>query len=192
VNRVRSLAIVAWAAVLLAGEASANDIGQAETLAPATLSTADGQMLSTDGLARQAPLSVFVFLSDSCPCFAAHRAALRELASRFGRAGVQFFLVDAERHPKGFQQESPDPGTGWPILVDARGAFARAVNAGFATFSLIVAPSGSILYRGAIDSARKDVTPATRPFLRAAIEAALAGKVPVPASTKALGCVLRF
>lgn len=191
-SRLGSLAIAAWVAALSEGRSSATDAGQVDVLPLATLSTADGRTLSTSGLTHQAPLTVFVFASDSCACFAAHQATLRELASRFGRDGVQFFLIDAERHSPGFQQKSRDPGTGWPILVDAHGAFARAVNASFATFALIVAPSGNILYRGAIDSARKDVTPAAKPFLSAAIEVALTGRVPVPTSTKALGCVLRF
>jgi hypothetical protein len=143
-------------------------------------------------LARRGLLTVLVFSSDDCPCYDAHRGALQTLASRFGGQGVQFFLIDSERHPSGYRRTPRNGDTSLPVLVDAGGGFARAVNAGYATFSLLVSPTGKILYRGGITSARKDVNPQAKPYLGAAIESALAGREPVPASTKALGCVLRM
>lgn len=164
--------------------------------APAhTPQTPDLSLPGSDGrlhALRQAPLSVLVFFSPSCAYQTAHDARLAALSKTYAPRGVAFFEVDSESTGSLDRDrvEAAERHYPFPILRDDGGIVARSVGARFATAAVLTGRDGRILYEGAIDSDGLHLHDDVRPYLRDALESALAGH-PVPAMhTEVPGCAL--
>jgi hypothetical protein len=178
--------------VLLAasGRPRAGDARLPELALPAL----DGKTydLRARAAAAPAPVTVLIFYSAHCACFAAHREAIRAVAAHVGARRGRIFLVASEPGAPGAPAVLPaDAALGIPILIDAGGALARALGAEFATFSVVFDGTQTAVYRGGIDSARTSVGPDAKPYLLPAVEAVLAGRAPERAQAKTLGCTLK-
>jgi peroxiredoxin len=139
-----------------------------------------------------ARLTVIVFFSARCPCQAQHDARLRELASAYSERGVAFVAVDSEVDAglARDHDEAARRGYAFPILVDAGGSVARALHAEYATYTLIVDREARVVYVGGIDSDKRHLTSGATPYLRDALDDALAAKPLRRAEGKTLGCAL--
>jgi hypothetical protein len=141
-----------------------------------------------------APVTVFVFFSESCGCLDAHALRLHALHDAYERRGVRFFFVDpevgasVERDAELARRRS----YAFPILLDPGGRFASAAGAEYATYALVVDPSGHVRYRGGIDTDKTRLHDDATPMLRDALDDVLAGREPRRPEGKALGCALRF
>lgn len=182
--------IVCVALLTGASVASASD----SVLLNLTLEATNGRALELRPTVGAARLTVFVFFSAHCPCMAAHDDRLRQLASGYQARDVQFFLVDSEvgdalERDRAEAQRRQYP---FPILADPNGKLAQALGARFATTTVVVDSSGTVRYRGGIDSEKRKPDPAGRFYLKEALSALLAGRTPDFTETKSLGCYLRI
>jgi hypothetical protein len=75
-------------------------------------------------------------------------------------------------------------------LVDPEGRAARARKADYATYSLLLDRTGRVLYRGGIDSDRTHLRDDAIPYLRDAIDDAVAKRPLRLPEAKTLGCSL--
>ena len=194
---------VAWAACAGFAEARATAdaatppvdgalAGEASQLDSVALRDDTGRAVRLRELLARARFTVLVFGSTRCHCFVAHRRVLEELAGRFGARSVGFVIVDAE--PPAPDEPGRHDGlalSGTERFDDDHARLARALGVTYASEAVVVSAAGAIVYRGGIDSARTAVGPTAVPYLRRALEQALAGDRPAPARTKALGCALR-
>jgi peroxiredoxin len=162
-----------------------------------TGSIPDPALPGTDGrihalVDRDARLTVIEFFSAHCPCQAQHDARLRELASAYSARGVAFVAIDSEVEAglARDRDEAARRGYAFPILVDAGGAVARALHAQYATYTIVVDRDARIVYVGGIDSDKNHLTAGATPYLRDALDDALAAKPLRRAEGKALGCAL--
>jgi hypothetical protein len=154
----------------------------------------------TDGSMHGLPLpdgralTVLVFFSAHCDCQSAHDARLRELAMRYRSRGVAFFAVDSEvdAEPARDTQEAQRRAYPYPILIDRHATLARALNAEYSTYAVVLDTGGRVRYRGGIDSDHVHLRADAVPYLRHALEDLLEGHEPRRAYGEALGCALRI
>lgn len=149
--------------------------------------------ITVGNLVQSQKLTAFVFLSDTCPCLQAHDGRLNALADTMQRQGVQFYGVASEYGTTWAQVAGMRAARRYPfdVLLDPRGALARAWNVEFAGYVVVIDAHGNIMYRGAFDSDDKKLHDDATPFLARALHQLLLGQPAVPAETAAVGCLLR-
>jgi peroxiredoxin len=150
----------------------------------------------TDGNGRQA--TVVVFTCNHCPYALAWQDRIADAARDYADRGVHFLAInpnDADRYPRdsyeAMQQRVSEEDWPLPYLHDATQEVARAYGAQVTPDVFVLDADGRLRYRGAPD---EDYT---RPelnasWLRAALDAVLAGRDPDPAETKPVGCSVKW
>jgi len=143
-------------------------------------------------LAMAAPLTVVVFFSRHCHCLSQHDARLRELYDAYHPRGVQIVMVDPEMKssPETDAAEAARRGYPFPVYFDRGARLARALDAQYATYTVIVDDRGRVRYRGGFDSDKTHMRADATPYVRNALDDLLAGRAPRLAETKTLGCAL--
>jgi peroxiredoxin len=156
-------------------------------------------LVGTDGQQHslvdpKSKFTVLEFFSIHCPCQAQHDERLRALASAYVERGVSFRAVDSEvgASVERDRNETLRRAYPYPILIDDHGTVARALSADYATYSVLVDADGHVLYSGGIDSDKSHLRDDATPFLRDAIDDALAGVPMRRTEAKALGCSLEL
>jgi hypothetical protein len=170
----------------------ANVSAAAPPLSDIVLHAPDGGAVPVAPTLRRHRLTAIVFFSSTCPCFAAHRARLAELAHEMSARDVQFLVVDSEQHAPGEQIPATLPEAGLPILRDEGARLARELGAQYATQTFVFDAAGTLRYRGGIDDDRKYLSATSRAHLRETLLSLLQRNEPPFASSKALGCSLRI
>ena len=153
--------------------------------------TAGATTVLPGDLAR-AKLTVVVFFSDHCPCFRAHEARLREVVRVYEPQGVKVMVVDSEVSASQERDARAAVERGLPaITLDPGAKLADALDADYATFTVVFDAQGKLRYRGGIDTDKNVLHDDTQRFLRDALDDLLAGKEPRVTEGKALGCALQ-
>ena len=158
-----------------------------------------GRLLGSDGAAHpivspSARFTVVEFFSAHCPCQRTHDERLRALAEQYRGSGVAFVAIDSEVGASVDRDALEAAHRRYPyvLLIDSGGAVARAVGADYATYSLLVDRTGNVLYRGGIDSDRSELHDDATPYLRNALDDALASRPLRLVEAKTLGCSLQL
>lgn len=161
-------------------------------LAPVTLVDTAGQRTAfPDDLAR-AKLTVVVFYADHCPCFRVHEERIRELVRVYGPRGVKVLVVDSEVSATSTADAQAAGERGLPpIALDPGAKLADALDAEYATYSVIFDEHGKVRYRGGIDTDKNVLHDDAAPFLANALDDLLGGREPRVREGKALGCALQ-
>jgi peroxiredoxin len=156
-------------------------------------SVPDAQGAEVPLIDPHARATVLEFFSAHCPCQTAHDARLRGLASTYGAQGIAFRAVSSEASldRRGEAEEAAKRRYPYPLVHDQGGALARSVGAEYATYTLVVAPDGRVLFRGGIDSDKRDLHDDARPYLGDALADILAGRPVARPEAKTLGCALQ-
>ena len=140
------------------------------------------------------PVAV-VFSCCHCPYVVAWEDRLNEAAREFdGRAGMLVINANA-----GYLGDSPDDmrtraeekGFAFPFLYDETQATASAYGAARTPEVFVFDAGHRLVYHGAPDSDHTDPEGAD-PYLRPALEAALAGTAPEVHETPAVGCTIKW
>jgi len=146
-----------------------------------------------------APATVLVFTCNHCPYALAWHDRLTAVARDYQGRGVRMLAInpnDAARYPRDSLEAMRDrvrqgDFDGVPYLRDESQEVARAYDAQ-TTPDVFVLDSGGVLrYRGAPDSDYEDPAENAN-WLRAALDAVLAGRTPDPAETKPVGCSIKW
>jgi hypothetical protein len=183
---------VAFQVIFFASAGGASALPPPPDLAGIVLRREGQRAVDLQALVREQRLTVVVFYSSSCPCFAAHRARLATLADDLSPRGVRVLVVDSERHRPGDAALPVVAETSLPILRDDDGRLARRLDAHFATETFVFDATGTLRYRGGIDDERKYLSERPKTYLRDALSALLSGTAPRFAAAKTLGCALRL
>ncbi|MGH7438726.1 MAG: redoxin family protein [Polyangiaceae bacterium] len=143
-------------------------------------------------LIAAAPLTVFVFFSRDCHCLTVHEARLRDLYATYQPRGVQIVMVDPEVRatPEIDAAEATRRGYPFRLFIDRGARLADALDAQYATYSVVVNREGRVLYRGGIDSDKSHLHNGSTPYLRDALDDLLSGRPARLGEAKTLGCSL--
>ena len=126
--RIVSPVLVAASLTLVMAASAAES--QTPSLADITLEKAGGEAVPLQKIVAAHRLTVVVFFSETCPCFAVHTERLRDLARELSPKGVDFVVVDSERHAASDPRPAAVVGTDLAICATqmdgSRGVSARS------------------------------------------------------------------
>ena len=170
-----------------------------ETAPTFELPDTEGDRHSLNGGGEAAAATVLVFTCNHCPYALAWHDRLLDVGRDYASRGVRMLLVnsnDAERYPRdSFEamRRRVEQDGGWPLpyLRDEDQSVASAFGAKTTPDVFVVARDGTLAYRGAPDGDHQDPGQGAA-WLRAAIEAVLAGRQPDPAETEPVGCSVKW
>lgn len=144
----------------------------------------------------QASATVLFFLGTECPISNYYSPEIRRICDTYRTRNVRFFIVlpDSGLSVADAKQHAADFGYDCPVLRDPNHELVRRVGATVTPQAIVLAPDGSLLYRGRIDdqyvALGRQRPAATRRDLRITLDAILAGR-PVPRQfTRAVGCAI--
>ncbi len=118
----------------------------------ANIQDAQGRIYSYSEL-KQHTATVFIFLATDCPNSNSYAPEMARLNQEYGSRGVAFYGVysDPAETPAGVRKHDVDYGIRFPSLMDSAQILARETGALGTPESVILSPSGKVLYRGRID-----------------------------------------
>jgi len=164
---------------------------------PLELPDTDGS-LTTLPFPGEAPATVVVWTCNHCPYALAWHDRLMDLARDYADRGVRVLHVnsnDAETHPADSQEAMRErvAAEEWatPYLRDEDQSAARAWGPLTTPDAFVLDSSLRLAYRGAPDSDYNDPSQEAA-WLRAALDAVLAGGAPEPAETEPVGCSIKW
>jgi len=141
-------------------------------------------------------VAVFIEAGSRCPIMRRYSSTIESLSKSY-EGKVQFYLVDSAAHDtrESASAEAKDFNLSLSVLMDNGQNFARALGFIMSTQAAVVnLKTGDIIYRGAIDDSYTFDGPRLpkHPYLKDAIDAAIAGKVPALRTARAYGCAITF
>jgi peroxiredoxin len=156
----------------------------------------------TDGthhtLAGAGGAAVVVFTCNHCPYALAWHDRITAAARDYEDRGVRFYAInsnDADRYPRdsyeAMQKRVAEEDWPLPYLHDASQETAHAYGAKTTPDVFVIDAKGRIRYRGAPDADYGDPKQEAA-WLRAALDAVLAGGEPDPAETEPVGCSIKW
>jgi peroxiredoxin len=159
-----------------------------------TLPDTAGKAWSPDG----APATVLVFTCNHCPYALAWHDRIADVARDYAGRDVRVLAInsnDADRYPRdsaeAMRQRVEREDWPMPYLHDASQEVARAYGAKTTPDVFVLDAQGTVRYRGAPDADYDD--PGQRAvWLRAALDAVLAGVAPARPETKPVGCSIKW
>ena len=141
---------------------------------------------------------MLVITCNHCPYVIAWKQRLRRAAEDNAGRGVRFLGInanDASRYPAdsldAMRRFVRDQAWPYPYLYDEDQSVARALGAEVTPHVFVLDREHRLVYRGAPDGDHKDERRDAE-WLRAALDAALAGSAPAEAETRARGCSVKW
>jgi thiol-disulfide isomerase/thioredoxin/mono/diheme cytochrome c family protein len=170
------------------------DHGVGRYIADISFSELDGKQRSLSEF-KDRQFVVVAMTSTSCPLSKKYLPTLVELAKKYSAQGVQFIAVNCvpTDNADAMKSAAQSFGTTASYVYDAHENLSRHVGAMTTTDVLVLDPSRTVAYHGAIDDQYGIGYALDAPrhtFLATALDSLLAGKTPEVAATAAPGCVL--
>jgi len=158
-----------------------------------------GRVYTRDQLKTEAGLLV-LFLCNHCPFVHHLRDELARLTREYQAKGIGVVGInsnDVERYPEDSPEamavEAERAGYTFPYLFDETQEVARAFGAACTPDFFLHDSEGKLVYRGQFDDSRPgNGAPVTGRDLRAALDALLAGALPLPDQRPSLGCNIKW
>jgi peroxiredoxin len=162
------------------------------------LPSVDGRTVARDDL-KDAAVLVVMFICNHCPYVQAVEDRIVALAREYGSKGVQLVGI-CSNDPSGYPDDAPprllarwrEKGYGFPYLVDASQAVARAFDAVCTPDVYVYDRARRLAYHGRIDDNWQQPSKVTRRELAAALDALLAGKTPSQEQHHSIGCSIKW
>ena len=143
--------------------------------------------------------TVVLFWCNHCPYVKSNQDRVIELQTAYKPKGVEFAAIcanNADTHPgdsfEAMQLRVKEKGYNFPYLRDETQEVAKAFAAERTPEAFLFDAQGRLAYHGRIDDNYEDASKAQSHDLRAAIDAVLAGQLPDPAETGAVGCSIKW
>lgn len=190
-KRVLCMLVLVASTLASACAPSARPAASAPALSTAKLVPTEGAERTYGEVLASSPWTVLVFVSAACPCLDAHSARLSELAKTYTPRGVQFIALDPEVGTTREGAAKTARSLGVPVMLDPGAKVANALEAEYATYTVLLDPRGHVAYRGGLDSDKRRLHDTATPYLRDALDDVLSGAAPRLSEGKALGCMLR-
>jgi len=157
-----------------------------------------GRQLGLSDFSGQALL--LIFTCNHCPFVLHILDELVRVLKPYQAQGLAVLAINANDVTR-YPDDAPDKmvqlaqqrGFSFPYLYDETQAVARAYQAACTPDFFLYDAAQQLVYRGQFDDARPgNGVPVTGQDLRAAIEAVLAGRTPVPEQRPSLGCNIKW
>jgi peroxiredoxin len=164
------------------------------------LKSTDGKIVSLSNY-PEAKGFVVIFTCNHCPYAQAYQDRIIALDKKYKLSGYPVIAISSndptivpEDSYENMILRSKEKGYTFPYLFDEKQEVYKIYGALKTPHVYLLQKSGSNLlvkYIGAIDDNYQDATKVSTPYLANALEALLAGKLPDPSFTKAIGCSIK-
>jgi peroxiredoxin len=149
---------------------------------------------------KKSPALLVMFLCNHCPYVKHVQAGLTQMAKDLQARGVGVVGISAndvtnfpDDRPEKMREEAQRAGYTFPYLYDESQSVARAYRAACTPDFFLFDGAHRLVYRGQMDDARRaNNLPVTGASVRAAVDAALAGKPVSPSQIPSLGCNIKW
>ena len=137
---------------------------------------------------------VIIFLGVECPVSNSYAPEINRICAEYEPRDVRFWAVyvDSDLSPQDAKQRADEFAYRCPVLLDPRHELVNRLGATVTPEAAVIAPDGSLLYRGRIDDQwaalgrkRRQVTSRD---LRAALDAVLSNRPVSNSRTDPVGC----
>jgi thiol-disulfide isomerase/thioredoxin len=147
-----------------------------------------------------APAVLVAFICNHCPYVKHIRKALAQLGKDLQAKGVAMIGINSndavaypDDSPARMKEEKASVGYTFPYLYDESQEVAKAYHAACTPDFFVFDKNRKLVYRGQMDSSRPgNEKPNDGADLRAAIDAALAGKEPLAKQMPSIGCNIKW
>jgi peroxiredoxin len=144
----------------------------------------------------EAKAVVAVFTCNACPVAIAYEDRLIALANEYKDKGVEFVAInvnnDEANSLPAMKERAEEKGFPFAYLYDSSQQIARDYGATVTPHAFVLNDERKVVYAGAIDDNQGDPSAVEEQYLRAAIDATLAGQEPQVASAKPVGCGIKY
>lgn len=165
---------------------------------PFTLSGVDDKTHSLSDYAGKKAV-VVMFNCNHCPYVRAWEDRMIAIQADYAGKGVQLISINANdpvKYPDDdlpkMQERAAEKGFNFPYLQDTTQEIARAYGAERTPEVFVFDQGGILRYHGAIDDNHEDPDAVSQPYLRAALDAILAGQQPATTQTPPRGCTIKW
>jgi peroxiredoxin len=198
------VAIAAVLSLTAAGVALAQDdmkplaIGAAVPMTDVKMMNVDGKNV-TLAAAKGTRGTLVVFTCNHCPWAQAWTDRIVALGNEYSKKGIGVVAVNSN-DPNAYEEDSYDAmvvrakerGMKFPYVVDATSDLARAFGASHTPEAFLFDKNGKLVYHGAVDDNAREPEKVTARWLHDALEATVAGKPVAVATTKSMGCGIKY
>lgn len=195
--KLQTLTAVAVAASIQIANAGLG-IGDAVVDADVKMKSVDGSMVSIDDVKGEKGTLV-IFTCNHCPFVVAWQDRMIELGNTYRGKGIGTIFINSN-DPKvkagdgfeGMQKMAKEHGYQFPYVEDETSDVARHFGAKKTPDVFLFDAEGRLVYHGAVDDNSRKPEDVQKSYLKAAMDALLAGeKIPME-ETKAVGCGIKF
>ena len=158
----------------------------------------DGKTYSLDSF-KDSKALVVIFSCNHCPYVKAYEDRMISIQRDYLSKGVRFAVINSNEdvdHPddsfENMVKRAKEKGFNFPYLRDDTQEVARAYGATHTPHLFVFGPDRRLAYTGKIDDNWEKPQAVKQQFLRKALDSILAGKVPDPAETFAIGCTIKW
>jgi len=183
---------------VLVSRAQPLGLGAAMPAADTKMNNVDGKTLTLADLKGKTGTLV-IFVCNHCPFVKAWQDRMVQIANEGVKQDIAAVFVNSndptaipEDDVAHMKQLAKDKGYAFPYVVDDGSAVARAFGATRTPEAFLFNADGKLVYHGTIDDSTYDAAKVTKPYLKSAVEALLAGKAVADAETKSVGCSIKF
>jgi peroxiredoxin len=145
---------------------------------------------------KDAKLVIVVFTCNHCPIAQANQDRLIALQKDYASKGVQLIAVNVNNIPEDqldkMKERAKSKEFNFPYLYDPTQKIGQDYGATVTPHIFVLDKNRKLAYTGAIDDSIMKADAAKKHYLRDAIDALLAGKVPSETVTKQLGCAIKY
>ena len=173
-------------------------LGSSTPLADLKMRDVSGKEVCLSDVAGPGGL-VVIFSCNTCPWVIAWEDRYVKLATAYQPKGFGFVAVNSNEayREKGdgyvdMQAQAKEKGYNFYYTLDKDSRLARAFGATRTPHVFLFDSRGKLVYRGAIDDNSRRPAKVEEAYLADALDASLAGEPVKTASTKALGCTIKF
>lgn len=190
--------VLATTLMLLGGGAMALNLGDGIPMSSVKMKNVDDRELSIADV-KGAKGTLVVFTCNHCPYVKKWEGRLAELGNTFQAQGVGVIFINSndpakyeEDNFENMKARAAKLSLEVPYVVDDTSDVARAFGAGKTPEVFLFDASGKLVYKGTVDDNVEKPEAVTKTYLKDALVAVVAGKVPPVQETKALGCSIKF
>ncbi len=144
---------------------------------------------------KDAKALVVVFTCNHCPVAKAYQDRLVALQKDYKDKGVQVIAIcvnkGAADNLEAMKKRAETAGFNFPYLSDPTQQSGRDYGAACTPDTFVLDKDRKLVYKGAIDDNMK-ADKVTKQYVRAALDAVLAGKTPETTTTPPVGCKIQY
>ena len=137
-------------------------------------------------------VTVVMFIATKCPISNDYNERMKDIYADYTSKGVKFVAINSNSSEPAAEVEQHAAANGFPFQVykDQNNVVADRFGAQVTPETFVLDQAGTILYHGYIDDSRNPANIKVQ-GLRVALDAALTGRSPERAETKAFGCTIK-